>query len=100
MPRNIEEDNFRLAARRSRKRNFLVMTLYTVTHRAGWLFKNESKSKTKDHLIILITPQIMRGAEERRAALTEEMRRRTEQIQNEWEKISTGEKDAAGNPAD
>jgi type IV pilus assembly protein PilQ len=60
----------------------------------GYLFKNEQTSKTKDHLIIMVTPQIMQGAAERRAALSEELRLRHEQIQDEWGKIAAdAEKD-------
>jgi type IV pilus assembly protein PilQ len=53
----------------------------------GALFKYEQNSKTKDNLIILITPHILKGAAERRAVLSEEMRRHTDKIRDEWEKI-------------
>lgn len=54
----------------------------------GWLFKNEVTTKQKDHLIILITPHILRGAAERRAALSSEMRLHAERIRNEYEDIT------------
>lgn len=53
----------------------------------GHLFKNERNNKTKDNLIILITPHILKGAAERRAILTDEMRMHTQRIRDEWEKI-------------
>lgn len=53
----------------------------------GELFKYKQDSRTKDNLIILITPHILKGAAERRAALSEEMREHAERIRSEWEKI-------------
>jgi general secretion pathway protein D len=53
----------------------------------GWLFKNETNSKTKSHLIILITPHILRTAEDRRAGLTQEIMDVQERIRQEHGQI-------------
>ena len=54
----------------------------------GELFQVKSKSQDKDHLIILITPHILRGADERRSMLNNEMRRHAERIREEYEGIA------------
>jgi type II secretory pathway component GspD/PulD (secretin) len=65
----------------------------------GWLFKNERTSETKDHLIILITPQILRGAEERRASLSQEIQQVQERLKDEYKEIIRQETEAPA-PAD
>ncbi|MHC4470557.1 MAG: secretin N-terminal domain-containing protein [Planctomycetota bacterium] len=59
----------------------------------GYLFKNDRVSKTKDNLIILVTPHILKGAEDRRLAISEEMRRHAKKIRDEYEEISGEEMD-------
>jgi type II secretory pathway component GspD/PulD (secretin) len=54
----------------------------------GELFKVKSNSVEKDHLIILITPHILRGADERRDMLSAEMQRHAERIREEYEDIA------------
>jgi type IV pilus assembly protein PilQ len=54
----------------------------------GELFKIDSESTKKDHLIILITPHILRGADERRSMLNDEMRRAADRIRDEYEDIA------------
>jgi type II secretory pathway component GspD/PulD (secretin) len=54
----------------------------------GWLFKNERTSETKEHLIILITPHILRGAEERRASLSAQMRDVLDRVRDEYKELS------------
>ncbi len=54
----------------------------------SFFFKNDRKSRAKDNLIILITPHLLKGAEERRNALSEEMRIQAERIRKEYESIA------------
>ncbi len=51
----------------------------------GWLFKNEKTSENKEHLIILITPHVLRGAEERRASLSDEVRQVQDRMRAEYQ---------------
>jgi type IV pilus assembly protein PilQ len=64
----------------------------------GWLFKNEQTSETKEHLIILITPRILRGAEERRASLSSQMRDVLDRVREEYKELS-GEAEERSLPA-
>jgi len=54
----------------------------------GYLFKNDRIGKVKDNLIILVTPHILRGAEERRSALSSEMRRHAERIRDRTDTVA------------
>ncbi len=61
------EINFHQATKKSRKRNFVVMALYTIIHRAAWQFKNESivipsfiNTLTGSNLVLGIFPLLSR----------------------------------------
>jgi type II secretory pathway component GspD/PulD (secretin) len=56
-----------------------------------WLFRNEQTSKKKDNLIIMITPHILKGVAERRAAISEEMFDYADRIRDEFEDITGDE---------
>jgi type IV pilus assembly protein PilQ len=53
----------------------------------GWLFKNERKTKTKDHLIVFITPRLLESSDAVRSALQRELEERRARITEEYNKI-------------
>jgi len=56
-----------------------------------FFFRNDQISKTKQNLILLVTPHILKGAAARRDALNDEMLKQSERIRDEYEEIAGGQ---------
>jgi type IV pilus assembly protein PilQ len=56
----------------------------------GWLFKNRAESKTRNSLIVFVTPQIIRSPEEVESNLRRVLEERRRQMQSEYEAIFGG----------
>jgi len=56
-----------------------------------FFFRNDQISKTKQNLILLVTPHILKGAAARREALNNEMQKQAVRIRDEYEEIAGGE---------
>jgi type IV pilus assembly protein PilQ len=56
----------------------------------GWLFKNERKTKTKDHLIVFITPRLLESSDAVRSSLQRELEERRNRITEEYNNIRGG----------
>jgi len=54
----------------------------------GWLFKTEEKSKTKDQLMIFLTPWLVRDVAKQREAIEKELLRREPTMDREWERLT------------
>lgn len=56
----------------------------------GWLFKSRAESKTKNSLIVFVTPQIIRSPEEVESNLRRVLEERRRQMQAEYDSIFGG----------
>lgn len=56
----------------------------------GWLFKNRAESKTRNSLIVFVTPQIIRSPEEVESNLRRVLEERRRQMQAEYDSIFGG----------